>query len=83
MTDKRSSNKNTDSTLRKQERQVLCKLFTKNIIFELYVSSTNMYCLLRIMQSHKMMKLDKIISDLRPEELKSLMEKLQNDESGE
>ena len=35
------------------------------------------------MQSQKMMKLDKIIYDLGPEECKSLMEKLQKDESGE
>ena len=42
-----------------------------------------MYCLLCIMQSHKMTKLDKIIYNLRPEERKSLMEKLQKDESGE
>jgi hypothetical protein len=67
----------------KKKRQVLCKFFTKNIIFELYVSLTNMYCLLCIMQSHKMTKLDKIISDLGPEERKILMEKLQKDESGE
>ena len=63
--------------------QVLCKLFTKNIIFELYVSLNNMYCLLCIMQSHKMTKLDMIIFDLGPEERKSLMEKLQKDELGE
>ena len=50
----------------KKKRQVLCKLFTKNIIFELYVNLTNMYCLLCIMQSHKMMKIDKIIFDLGP-----------------
>ena len=67
----------------KKKRQVLCKFFTKNIIFELYVSLTNMYCLLCIMKSHKMMKLDRIIYDLGPEEHKSLKEKLQNDESGE
>ena len=67
----------------KQKRKVLCKFFTKNIIFELYVSLTNMYCLLCIMQSHKMMKLDKIISDLGPEERISLMEKLQKDKSSE
>ena len=42
-----------------------------------------MYCLLCIMQSHKMMKVTKIISDLGPEEHKILMEKLQKDESGE
>ena len=60
--------------------QILCKLFTKNIIFELYVSLTNMYCLLCIMQSHKMTKLDNIISDLGPEKRKILMEKLQKDE---
>ena len=42
-----------------------------------------MYCLLCIIQSHKMMKLDKIISDLGLEERKSLMEILQKDESGE
>ena len=83
MADKRSSNKNTNNTSRKAKRQVLCKFFIKNIIFELYVSLTNMYCLLCIMQSHKMTKLDKIIYDLGPEERKRLMEKLQNDESGE
>ena len=58
-------------------------LFTKNIIFELYVILTNMYFLLCIMQSQKMMKLDKVISDLGPEERKILMEKVQKDESGE
>ena len=42
-----------------------------------------MYCLLCIMQSHKMMKLDMIFSDIRPEERKRLMEKLQKDQSGE
>ena len=42
-----------------------------------------MYCLKCIMQSHKMMKLDKIISNIGTEEHKSLMEKLQKDESGE
>ena len=63
--------------------QVLCKFFIKNIIFELYVTLANMYCLLCIMQSHKMMKLDMIIFYLGPEECKSLMEKLQNDELGE
>ena len=45
---------------KKKTRQVLCKFFTKNIIFELYVSLINMYCLLCIMQSHKVMKLDNI-----------------------
>ena len=83
MTDNRSSNKNIDNTSRKEKRQVLCKFFTKNIIFELYVSLTNMYCLLCIMQSHKMKKLDKIIFDLRPEVRKSLMKKFQKDESSE
>ena len=33
-----------------------------------------MYCLLCIMQSHKMTKLDKVISVLGPEERKILME---------
>ena len=42
-----------------------------------------MYCLLCIMQSHKMTKLDKIIADLGLAEPKRLMEKLQKDESGE
>ena len=36
-----------------------------------------------IMQSHKMTKLDMIISDLGPEERKSWMEKLQKDVLGE
>ena len=80
MVDKRSSNKNTDNTSRKAKRQVLYKLFTKIIIFELYVSLNNMYCLLCIMQSHKMAKLNKIISNLRPEKHKSFMEILQKDE---
>ena len=35
------------------------------------------------MHSHKMMKLDKIIYALGPEERKILMEKLQKDELGE
>ena len=42
-----------------------------------------MYFLLCIMQSHKKTKFDMIISDVRPEERKSLMENLQKDESGE
>ena len=42
-----------------------------------------MYCLLCIMQSQIMTKLDKIISDLGPEERKSLMEKFRKDELGE
>ena len=67
----------------KQKRQVLCKFFTKNIIFKLYVSLTNMYYSLCIMQSHRMTKLNKIIFDLGPEERKILMDKLQKDESGE
>ena len=73
----------THQEKKRKKIQVLCKFFTKNIIFELYVSLINMYCLLRIMQSHKMIKLDKIISDLGPEGHKILMEKLQKDESGE
>ena len=52
-------------------------------MFELYVSLTNMYWLVCVMQNHKMRKLDKILSDLSVEECKSLMEKLQNDQSGE
>ena len=64
----------------KQKRKVLRKLFTKNISFELYVCLNNIYYLLYIMQSHKLTKLDKIISDVRPEERKSLMEKLHKDE---
>ena len=67
----------------KKKMQVLCNFFIKNIIFELYVTLTNMYYLLCIMQSHKMTKLDMIISDLRPEEHTSLMEKLQKYELGE
>ena len=52
-------------------------------MFELYVSLTNMYWLVCVMQSHKMRKLDKILCDLSAEERKTLMEKLQNGESGE
>ena len=44
MTDKRSSNKNTDSTSKKAKKASSFKLFTKIIILELYVSLTNMYC---------------------------------------
>ena len=55
----------------KKKRKVLCKFFIKIVIFELYVSLTNIYCLLCIMQSHKMMKLDKIISDLDQKSVKS------------
>ena len=59
-------------------------MFYKKIIFELYVSLNNMYCLICIMQSHKMTKLNKIISDLGPKERISWMEKLQKtDKSGE
>ena len=65
------------------EKQVLCKFFTKIIIFELYISLTNMNCLVCIMQSHKMKKFDKIISYLRPDEHKILMEKLHKFESRE
>ena len=83
MADKSSSNKNIDSTSRKEKRQVICKFFTKTIIFELYVSLTNMYCLVCIMESHKIMKLDNIISDIRIEERKSFKEKLQKDKLGE
>jgi hypothetical protein len=49
-------------------------------MFELYVSLTNMYWLVCVMQSHKMRKLDKIFCDLSAKERKSLMEKLQKDE---
>ena len=83
MTNSRSSNKILITHQEKKKRQVICKFFTKNIIFELYVSLTNMYFLLCITQSHKMTKLGKIISDLGPKEHKTLMEKLQKDELGE
>jgi hypothetical protein len=52
-------------------------------MFELYVSLTNMYWLVCVLQSQKMRKLDQIICDLGVEEHKSLMEKLQKEESGE
>ena len=52
-------------------------------MFELYVSLTNMYWLMCVMQSHKMRKLDKFLCDLSVEERKCLMKKLQKDESGE
>ena len=50
---------------------------------ELYVSLTNMYWLVCGMQGHTMSKIEKIVSDLSAEERKSLMEKLQKDESDE
>ena len=62
--------------LENKKMQVLCKFFTKIIIFELYVSLTNMYCLVCIIQSQKMTNLNKIIYELRPKKRKSLMEKL-------
>ena len=72
MVDKRSSNKILITHQEKQKMQVLCKFFvTKNIIFEVYVILTNMYCLLHITKSHKMTKLDNIIFDLGPEDVKS------------
>ena len=83
MVENRSRKKILIAHQEKKKRKVICKFFIKNIIFELYVSLTNMYCLLCIMQSHKMMKLDKVISYLWPEERKILMEKLQKDESSE
>ena len=83
MTDKISGNQNIDNTSRKAKKTSFYKFIRKNIIFELYISLTTMYCLLCIMQSHKMTKLDMLISDLGLEEHKSLMEKLQKDESGE
>ena len=42
---------------------------------ELYVSLTNMYWLVCVMQDHKMRKIDKIISDLSVEQCKILMGK--------
>ena len=50
---------------------------------ELYVSLTNMYWLVCVMQVNKMRKLYNIICDLGVEENKILMGKLQNDELGE
>ena len=52
-------------------------------MFELYVSLTNMYWLVCVMQSHKMRKLNKILCGLSEKEHKILMEKLQKDELGE
>ena len=52
-------------------------------MFELYVSLTNMYWLVCVMQSHKIKKVDKIVSNLKAEESKIIIEKLQKDESGE
>jgi hypothetical protein len=52
-------------------------------MFELYVSLTNMYWLVCVLQSHQMRKLDKILCDLSAKKRKNLMEKLQKDESGE
>ena len=52
-------------------------------MFELYVSLTNMYWLVCVLQSHKMRKLDNILCDISAEERKSLMEKLQKKELGE
>jgi hypothetical protein len=52
-------------------------------MFELYVSLTNMYWLVCVLQSHQMRKLDKILCDVSEEECKRLMEKLKKNESGE
>ena len=48
MTDKISSNKNTVNASRKAKNASSLWIFYKKIIFELYVSLTNMYCLLCI-----------------------------------
>lgn len=52
-------------------------------MFELYGSLINMCCLVCVMHTHKMKKVDKIISNISAEKCKSMIEKLQNDELGE
>ena len=52
-------------------------------MFELYVSLTNMYWLMCVMQSKRVRNIGKIFCNLSGEEHKTLMEKLQRDESGE
>ena len=50
-------------------------------MFDIYVSLTNMYWLVCVMDSHKMKKVNKIIFNLSAEDLKILILKLQKDES--
>lgn len=51
-------------------------------MFELFVNLSNMYWLMCDIQSQKLRKLDKILSNLSVEERNMLMEKLQRDKSG-
>ena len=67
-----------------QRRQVVLIIFCIEInLFELFVNFTNMYLLMCRMQIQKMMDLDNILTNLSPIEHKTLMERLQRDESGE
>ena len=79
MSEKSSSKKqidrHNDSTSKKQKKASPLYILYKNNMFELYVSLTNMYWLVCVMQSHKMRKFDNIISYLSAEECKSLMGK--------
>ena len=52
-------------------------------MFELYVSLTNMYWLMCVMQRKRVRNIGKIFCNLSGEEHKTLMEKLQRDESSE
>ena len=52
-------------------------------LFELFVNFTNMYWLMCDMKKQKMRKLDKILTILSLEECKTLMKRLQRDETSE
>ena len=51
-------------------------------MFEVYVSLTNMYWLMCVMQSQKVRNIGKILCNLSGEEHKTLIDNLHNDESG-
>ena len=52
-------------------------------MFELFINLTNMYWLMCDMQRQKMRNINQIICNLSAEKLKTLMEKIQRDESSE
>ena len=67
-----------------QRRKVVLIIFCIEInLFELFVNFANMYSYMCEMRSQKMRKLDKMITNVSPEECKTLIERLQNDESCE
>ena len=66
-----------------RRKVVLINLCIQINLFELFVNFTNMYWLMCDMQSQKMRKFDKFLTNLCQEECKTLLERLQRDESYE